>query len=277
MAEHLPKTIDRAALERVIQRAAELHTAEREIGDNLTWDEVRSLGREVGIPERYLQQALLEEESRTPAAAARGLLNAAIGPVEVAAQRVVRGDRESVEATLIAWIEEEELLTIQRQQPGRIDWEPLGGLQAAIKRSSAAFRGRRSFMLAKASLVSAVFVQLEPGYCHVAMTASLRRERGTFLGFGFGFLSAGIAGTAILASLGALGAVVPIPVLGGAALGYAITRQYRPVTARAHLGLERALDHLERGAVKPAHQIPRRSQGVVELVANEIRKALQKP
>ena len=50
MTENSPVRIDRAALERIIQRAAELQTAERDIGDNLTSDEVMALGAEVGIP-----------------------------------------------------------------------------------------------------------------------------------------------------------------------------------------------------------------------------------
>ncbi len=64
MSEASPARIDRAALERIIQRAAELQTAEREMGDTLTSDELIALGREVGIPGRYLQQALLEERTR---------------------------------------------------------------------------------------------------------------------------------------------------------------------------------------------------------------------
>ena len=64
MTEGLPAPIDRAALERIIQRAAELQTADREIGEGLTTDQVLELGREVGIPGRYLQQALLEERTR---------------------------------------------------------------------------------------------------------------------------------------------------------------------------------------------------------------------
>ncbi|HEU5041691.1 MAG TPA: hypothetical protein VFT84_12750, partial [Gemmatimonadales bacterium] len=64
MAEGTPVRIDRAALERIIQRAAELQTSERDVGDSLSSDEVMALGREVGIPGRYLQQALLEEQTR---------------------------------------------------------------------------------------------------------------------------------------------------------------------------------------------------------------------
>ena len=64
MAEGTPARFDRAALERIIQRAAELQTSERDIGENLTPDDVLALGKEVGIPSRYLQQALLEERTR---------------------------------------------------------------------------------------------------------------------------------------------------------------------------------------------------------------------
>ena len=42
--------IDRAALERIMQRAAELQTGERDIGEGLTPEEVLALGKEVGIP-----------------------------------------------------------------------------------------------------------------------------------------------------------------------------------------------------------------------------------
>ena len=72
MADGTPARIDRAALERIIQRAAELQTSDRDIGEELTPDQVLALGREVGIPGRYLQQALLEERTRLVAARPAG-------------------------------------------------------------------------------------------------------------------------------------------------------------------------------------------------------------
>ena len=63
-----------------------------------------------------------------------------------------------------ALIEEQELLTVQRHQPGRIDWEPLRGLKVAFKRSSAAVGGgRKPLMLAKAGMVTAIITELEAG------------------------------------------------------------------------------------------------------------------
>src|SRR2546426_5974915 len=56
--------IRREALERIIQRAAELQAGERDIGEGLTEPELLALGQDVGIPARYLRQALLEERTR---------------------------------------------------------------------------------------------------------------------------------------------------------------------------------------------------------------------
>src|SRR5215471_2246216 len=132
-----PGPIDRAALDRIIRRAAELQTADRDIGDQLTPDDVMTLGQEVGIPRRYLQQAMLEEQSRPPDQAAPGFLDRLAGPAEVESSRVVRADPDGVTRSLLRWMEQNELLTVQRQQPGRISWEPLRGISAAIRRSSA--------------------------------------------------------------------------------------------------------------------------------------------
>ncbi|HEY6223477.1 MAG TPA: hypothetical protein VIW26_06820, partial [Gemmatimonadales bacterium] len=76
--------ISREALDRIIQRAAELQTGERDIGEGLSESELLALGKDVGIPPRYLKQALLEERTGAlvPSRAARSLA----GPAEVAVQ-----------------------------------------------------------------------------------------------------------------------------------------------------------------------------------------------
>src|SRR5436853_520881 len=85
--------ISREALERIIQRAAELQAAERDIGDGLTKDELLALGQDVGIPARYLQQALLEERTRSVVEQGRGALAWLAGPSRLSAARVAPGDR----------------------------------------------------------------------------------------------------------------------------------------------------------------------------------------
>ena len=276
MSEGLPARFDRAALERIIQRAAELQTAEREMGDSLTSDELMALGREVGIPGQYLQQALLEERTRLGRLGATGLFERVTGPGQIAAQRVVRGDPDGVEQALLRWIEKNELLCVQRQQAGRITWEPIGGMQAAFRRSTAAFgSGKRPFMLSRAATVSATIVPLEPGYTHVALAADTRKVRNEYVGTGAALAGAGVAGAAALVALGALLpiALLPLPLAFG--FGYGVVRRFGPAMARIQLGLERALDFLEQGGATPQHQLPDRHAGILGLLADEVRKALK--
>jgi len=267
-----PARIDRAALERIIKRAAELQTAEREIGDSLTSDEMISLGREVGIPVRYLQQALLEERARS-GTTSPGILDRVAGMGEVTAHRVVSLDADLAEQRLLSWMERNELFCVQRHQSGRISWEPLSGFQAAIRRSAAALgAGKRPFMLSRAATVTAAILPLESGFSHVTLVADTRKVRNEYLASGTALAGAGAAGTATLVALGAFlpVALVPLPIALG--IGYTVARRYQPAADRIRLGLERALDDLEsgRGRVLPTGE----RGGIVGLLADELRKAL---
>ena len=270
-----PGRIDRAALERIIRRAAELQTAEREVGETLSSDELISLGREVGIPVRYLQQALLEERSPLGTPPPTGIMDRVAGPSQAAAQRVVPIDSDQAEASLLQWMERNELLCVQRRQRGRITWEPLSGFQAAIRRSAAALgAGKQPFMLSRAATVSATFLPLESGYCHVSLIADARKVRNEYLASGTALAGAGAASTAAMVALGALlpVALLPLPIALG--VGYTVLRRYGPTVARMQLGLERALDSLESGAGRALPRPPDRS-GLMGLLTDELRKALK--
>jgi hypothetical protein len=273
MVDGTPAPIDRAALERIIQRAAELQTADREIGEGLTTDQVMELGREVGIPGRYLQQALLEERTRLAPAGPEGVLGRTVGPAAVSAQRVVQGERESIEATLVDWMEKQELFSVQRHQPGRITWEPTGGFQAAYRRAVGAAGGsRRPVMLAKADIVACTVIALEPGYFNVTLTATARKRRNETVAGSAALAGAGAAGATVLAAVGAVLPVALVPLPLGLGLGYLVVREYRPVVERIHLGLERVLDQLEHGR-RTDRQLPAPPR-LIDLLANEVRKAL---
>ena len=276
MGEGTPARIDRAALERIIQRAAELQTADRDIAEELTPDQVLALGKEVGIPGRYLQQALLEERTRLVAPAPSGAWERLAGPGQVAAQRAVPGTVAGVEAALNEWMEEKELFCVQRRQPGRITWEPLGGMAAAVRRSTAAFsRGAAAMMLARAETVSATLMALETGWCHVTLTAETRRARTQFVGGGTALAGAGMAGAGILAVLGAFLPVALIPVPIALGLGYGVARQYRSALSRIQLGLERALDQLEQRGPHVERLPPPRAPGLLGMLADEIRRSMR--
>lgn len=271
-----PDRIDREALDRIIRRAAELQTSERDIGEGLTESEVVSLGQDVGIPPRYLRQAMLEERMSGPRDANAGLLARIVGPREAGAERVVSGSREAVERALLGWVDANELFAVQRQLPGRITWETLGGVQAALRHASAMFQRKGpQFMLQKADLLVATVTALEDGYCHVRLDANLGRARGGVVGGAAAVGSIAAAGSIVLFTLGALPVVAALPLPVAAAIMWTITRTWPPVHARVQLGLERALDFLERGGVKPAHALPPERQGLLEQLAGEVRKAIQ--
>lgn len=276
MGEGTPARLDRAALERIIQRAAELQTAERDLADELTPDQVLALGREVGIPEKHLQRALLEERTRLVTIEPSGRWERIAGPAQAVAQRTVPGSAEPIEAGLVEWLEEREMLCVQRRQPGRITWEPLGGVAAALRRSTAALsRGNSALLLNRADTVAATIVPLEAGWCHVTLSATARKARAEYVGGGAALAGAGMLGAGLMVALGALVpvALVPIPVALG--LGYGVARQYRPALARLQLGLERALDSLEQAGVVPGRQLPGRRQGLLGMLADEIRRSLR--
>lgn len=271
----LPSKFDRAQLDRILKRAADLQAGEADTGDELSKDELLKLGREVGIPARHLEQAMLEEQTRVPAQVLDGFWDKAAGPAAVTAMRVVRGTADQLERTVIAYMEEEELLSVARQTSGRIAWEPLKGFNAAMKRSKAVLGGgNKPFMLARATSVAASITSLEPGFVHVALEANIREARGQFIGGAAAVSSLGVAATLVIAALGApfLG-LVTLPL--GVGLGWGVLRRYPPIYQRVQMGLERALDQLERGEVSaPAQLGPGAS--IVGAVLDEVRKAISR-
>jgi hypothetical protein len=269
----LPARIDRAALERIIQRAAELQTGERELGDDLSEDQVLALGRDVGIPARYLQQALIEERVRTVPAESRWL-DRTIGSATVTADRVVMGTAGLHEQVLLDWMERSEHLMVQRHQDGRIRWEQMGGIQAMLRMSAAALSGGTRAMLGQAGTVAATITPLEAGYCHVQLSAELRATRAAYIGGAAAIVSVGAAATAVLAVLAAFPPVLLLPLPAALAAGYAATRPYAGVAERTRLGLERALDQLERRGNRPTPELSPPSSMITSLV-QEVRKALK--
>ena len=110
----VPSKFDRGQLERILQRAAELQAGERDPGEELSRDELLQLGRDVGIPGKYLEQAVLEEQTRLPAQRLESFWDHAAGPAAISAMRVIRGETAQVERILVDYMEEHELLSVVR-------------------------------------------------------------------------------------------------------------------------------------------------------------------
>ena len=139
-----------------------------------------ALGREVGIPGRYLQQALLEERTRAGRDRAPGVSSASRVRPGLPPSGWCRGDRGGRRTAVCStgW-SRNELLCVQRQQAGRITWEPLGGF-----RRRSAGRPPRSERQASFHAIPCrapfppPYSRSSPGYSHVALAADARRVRG---------------------------------------------------------------------------------------------------
>jgi len=265
--------IRREALERIIQRAAELQAGEHDIGEGLTEPELLALGRDVGIPPRYLRQALLEERTRSIAPEARGVLAWLAGPVTLAAERVVPGDRSEVERALTGWMENEESLQVKRRHADHTTWEPRIGAFASIQRALGA-RGK-TFALARANEVAAQVTPLEAGFCHVRLMASVRGQRAQRL---WGAVALTAFGAALAGVVPILGAIAPWPLLLPAAAwaaAIAVARRHRHENERVHVGLEQVLDRLERGEIRGDKQIAGPRTNAFVRIADEIRKTFE--
>lgn len=269
--------IDRKALERIVRRAAELQAGSQEVGEGLTSQEVLALGKDVGIPEGYLRQAMLEEQTRTADEGSVGTWAWLTGPRTISAHRVVPGDRASVERTLSRSMTEEELLQPKRHFADRTTWEPKAGAFASIQR---AMSGKRRYSLAGAVQVSSQVVQLEPGFCLVRLEADVSQQRRNRISGGvvMAMIGWGLTGaTALIAPPLALAQIIMmVPGVGMTVGGAMVARTHRGANERMQVGLEQVLDRLERGEVRGSAS-PLALPPAFARIADEVRKVFENP
>jgi hypothetical protein len=248
----LTSRLDRASLERVLARAAELQgtAADAESSEQFTEEQLIELGKEVGLSPQNLRQALAEERTRSVAPEnERGLAASVFGPSHITAARTVAGRAADVLEGIDAWMQRQETLIVKRHHADRIVWEPSRDIGVVIKR---AFKpGGRDFALSHAFEVAATVIALDETRSHVVLDADFRTRRSRVSwqvtgGIGLGGLA---TGALLFTALPAV--VAAAPVVGMAALGIVGGRQLqaRAIT-RAQLALEQLLDRLERGDLK---------------------------
>jgi uncharacterized membrane protein len=265
--------ISREALERIIQRAAELQAAERDIGDGLTEQELLALGHDVGIPAPYLKRALLAEQTRSAVPEVHGVVGWLAGPALLAAERVVAGEAGAVDRALTVWMEREESLQVKRRHSDRTTWEPRVGAFASIQRALGV--GGKSFALARATEIATQVSQLEPGFCHVRLVANVRGPRAQRLWTAVGL---GVIGAALAAVMPVLGALAPwalVPAVATWAAAVAVARRHRSENERIDVALEQVLDRLERGEIRPEHQVAGPRVSALVRLAVEIRTRMK--
>lgn len=270
--ELAPRKITREQLERIIQRAAELQAGEMDTGEGMTEQELLKLGSEVGIPGRFLRQAMYEEAAGG-AALEHDFVGRWVGPRMLLAHRVVPGDKAALEQAIAEFMTEEEAMTPKRRLPDRTVWERQKGLLAEMKRGLS-LQGK-PYHLARALDVSVQLNALEDGYCHAELAADVSNMREQSI-TGIGVLAAaGVVGTLILALVPGLVLLAWLPLLAGLGLSGVAARAYRGKAQRMQIALEQVLDRLERGEIRPRQQIAGPRASAFMRIASEIKKSVE--
>jgi len=270
--ELVPRKISREQLERIIQRAAELQAGEMDTGEGMTEQELLKLGSDVGIPGRYLRQALYEENAGG-AALERDFVGRWVGPKMVLAHRVVPGDRAALEQAMAAFMTEEEAMTPKRRLPDRTVWERQKGLLAEMKRGIS-LEGK-AYHLARALDVSVQLTALEDGYCHAELAADIGNQRDQSL-LGVSLLVAtGFLGAGALVLMPGLAVLAPVWLVGGLVFAGVAARAYRRKAERMQVALEQVLDRLERGEIRGRPQLGGPRASAFARIANEIKRSVE--
>ena len=271
MTDNLPSgpRIDREALERIIRRAAELQAGEKDIGEGLTDQELYQLGQDVGIGDRYLRQALLEERTRVEPQG--GLVVWFAGPRRVAAARTIPRSQREAEAALQNWMTEGELLQVKRRYPEQTTWEAQQGAYASLKRAFGS-RGRR-YTLARAREVAGATTEVDDRHCHVQLVADLGNALKEQLTGATVLGAAGAAGTGAALAVGVMVPVAVIPVVVCGLLSLVVARRQRQRAAETLVALEQVLDRLEHGE-DATDALAGPGAKMLNRVAEEIRRSL---
>lgn len=257
-APALGQPFDRAALERVLARAAELQAGMSEPSEGMSETQLEALGGEVGITPDFIRQAVAEERTRVAVPEERGIVAAWFGPSLAMASRVVSGTPAQALALLDQWMQREEGLRPRRRFSERLTWEARRDFLASLQ--SGLNLGGRAYALTSAGEVGATAVAVDSRRTMVRLDAdfSTSRRRSAV-----GSVAAGggvVLGVSALAAfvLSVPGASIPVGVaVGGvwssvgAAVALGLAASQRRKVGRAQLALEQVLDRLEHGEITP--------------------------
>ncbi len=230
----------------MLARAAQLQAGESDPGEAvLTESQLLEVGREVGLADRHIRQALAEERTRVAVPEESGVAARLFGPATVHATRTVPGSAQTVLAALDEWMSREECLSVKRRFADRILWEPRPGLFSDMRRRLKV--GGRGYHLSRAQEVAATTIPVDRERVLVRLEADLSNVRQQHLLGGGVAATSGVFATGVGITLGVTAAVALLPAATAIVAGILISRRHGPTVTRAQLALEQVLDRLERG------------------------------
>jgi hypothetical protein len=265
------RSLDRAALERVLARASELQASTSDVSESMTEDQLIELGKEVGLSPEHVRQAIAEEQTRV-AVQDPGRAAGFFGPATAWTQRVITGNQADVLARVDRYMQKEEGLAVRRRFAERVTWEASRDFLGSIRRGFRIGGGR--YALTKADEVGATVVPVDANRVLVRLDATFADARRRNVTVGGSLAGVGVAGGGGLVAVAASfpGSSMAIALLIGgawAALGgvglAAMARTQRSNVQNAQLALEQALDRLEHGE-------PARNPSIFDVITSVINR-----
>jgi hypothetical protein len=239
--------ITRAALDRVLARAAQLQgaTGEGDDAGTMTEAQIIELGKEVGLSSAAVRQALAEERSRTILPDETGIVARISGASVASAARTVPGSAAAVLGALDGWMQRNEGLEIKRRFADQLVWEARRDFFSTFRRALTVTGS--GLELASADDVTAIVADVSPAHAHARIVANFRSTRNQKLtqGISVALLLSLLVG----APLAAINVGLALAVLLASAVGltslFVSWRNYNRLVARAQVAIEQALDRLE--------------------------------
>jgi hypothetical protein len=242
------RALNRAALERVLARAMELHVrgdiADDARAESVSESRVLEIAREVGITPEAVRQAIAEERAREPLNLSQQESDATLSDPAVSAARLVPGAPGDLLGRAEAMLARDESLGVIRRYPDRLVLEPKRGVLDQMARAMDV--GGKGYYLSRASEVVVSVGAVDARRTHVALAADLGRAR-----------TSQMSVTAVMVLIGALIglpaviltvmpwlAVVPPLLLGYAGWRWA-RNSWRALRRQVLVSMERLLDRLE--------------------------------
>lgn len=193
--------ITRKDLQLVIRRAAELYTGETDADERLSEEEVLRIADELGLPGRYVRQALYELPVQRGEAELEGWIDRWYGPPHLHSTRVVPGPPEQVLDRLEDYLVTRELLQVVRRQAGKAAFTPADDAISNVAR--AVRRPQRQWQIARSRRVMVEVRPMVDGESHVRLELDMGQQRGRAV-------TSGIVGGVLVGLPLAAGAFFPV-------------------------------------------------------------------
>ena len=279
MASNLPekppppsgRSLDRAALERVLARASELQAGTGDVSESMTEQQLIELGKEVGLSPEHVRQAIAEEQTRV-AVQEPGGATGFFGPTTAWTQRVISGTQADVLARIDRYMQKEQGLCVRRRFTDRITWEASRDFLGTVKRGFRIGGGR--YALTKADETGATVVPVDANRVLVRLDATFADARRRSVTGGGALAGVGVAGgggiIAVAASMPGSSMAIALLIggfwaaMGGVGLA-SVAKAQRSNVQNAQLALEQALDRLEHGE-------PARNPSIFDVISSVINR-----